>query len=89
MSADHTLVAVFDSAHARFFEYKPAHGRLDVVLEDVASGLHHHSRDIGTDKPGRGLGSDGQHHSYESSSDPQDREARFRKGHRVRHRRGL
>jgi len=70
MSADHTLVAVFDSAHARFFEYKPAHGRLDVVLEEVASGLHHHSRDIGTDKPGRSVGSDGQHHSYESSSDP-------------------
>ena len=70
MSANHTLVAVFDSAHARFFEYKPAHGRLDVVLEDVASGLHHDRRDIDTDKPGRGFGGNGQHHAYESSSDP-------------------
>ena len=69
MSVDHTLVAVFDSAHARFFEYKPAHGRLDVILEDVASGLHHHRRDIDTDKPGRGFGAGGQHHSYESHSD--------------------
>lgn len=69
MSVDHTLVAVFDSAHARFFEYKPAHGRLDVILEDVSSGLHHDRRDIDTDKPGRGFGSGGQHHAYESHSD--------------------
>jgi protein required for attachment to host cells len=70
MSVDHTLVAVFDSAHARFFEYKPAHGRLDVVLEDISSGLSHDHRDIDTDRPGRGFGGDGQHHAYESSSDP-------------------
>src|SRR6201991_3700643 len=70
MNADRTLVAVFDSARARFFEYKQAHGRLDVVLDDVASGLHHDHRDIETDRGGRGGSArDGQAHVYESRSD--------------------
>ncbi len=69
MNADRTLVAVFDAAHARFFEYKRAHGRLDTVLEDVSSGLHHDRRDIDTDRPGRGSSGNGQHHAYESHSD--------------------
>ncbi|MBV9991602.1 MAG: host attachment protein [Alphaproteobacteria bacterium] len=70
MNADHTLVAVFDSAHARFFEYKAAHGRLETVLEDVASGLHHDRREIDTDRGGRGGDArGGQGHVYESHSD--------------------
>jgi protein required for attachment to host cells len=70
MNSDHTLVAVFDSSHVRFFEYKPAHGRLDNILADVSSGLHHDRRDIETDRPGRTVSSGGQHHSFESHSDP-------------------
>lgn len=70
MSADHTLVAVFDSAHVRFFEYIKTRGRLEAVLDDVASGLHHDRRDIDSDRPGRGFSSGGQHHAYESPSDP-------------------
>lgn len=69
MTADRTLVAVFDSAHARFFEYKQAHGRLDTVLDDVVSDLHHDRRDIDSDRPGRGSTGGGQHHAYESASD--------------------
>lgn len=65
---DRTLVAVFDSAHARFFEYDQRHGRLEVVLDDVSSGLHHDKRDIEADKPGRGF-SGGQRHAYESQHD--------------------
>jgi protein required for attachment to host cells len=67
---DRTLVAVFDSAHVRFFEYKEAHSHLETVLGDVASGLHHDRRDIEADRPGRGFGSGGQHHAYESEHDP-------------------
>jgi protein required for attachment to host cells len=70
MNADRVLVAVFDSAHVRFFEYKQAHGRLDTVLDDISSGLHHDRRDIDTDRPGRGFSGNGQHHAYESPSDP-------------------
>ena len=70
MNDDRILVAVFDAGHARFFEYKPAHGHLVPVLEDVASGLHHDRRDIEADRPGRGFSSGGQHHSYESEHDP-------------------
>jgi protein required for attachment to host cells len=70
MNADRTLVAVFDSAHVRFFEYKQPHGRLDTVLEDVSSGLHHDRRAIESDRPGRGFSSGGQHHAYESEHDP-------------------
>jgi protein required for attachment to host cells len=69
-SNDPTLVAVFDAAHVRFFEYKPVHRRLDVVLADVASGLHHDRRDIESDRPGRGASPGGQHHAYESEHDP-------------------
>ncbi|HWA88898.1 MAG TPA: host attachment protein [Rhizomicrobium sp.] len=69
MNPDHTLVTVFDSAHVRFFEYKQAHGRLDTILPDVASGLHHDRRDIDTDRPGRGSSGNGRHHAYESHSD--------------------
>jgi protein required for attachment to host cells len=69
IGSDRTLVAVFDSAHVRFFEYKEAHGKLDVVLHDVASGLHHDHRDIDSDRPGRGFSGNGQHHAYESPSD--------------------
>ena len=70
MNADRTLVAVFDAAHVRFFEYKRARGRLEPVLGDVSSGLHHDRRDIETDRPGRGTSSDGQHHAYEPRHDP-------------------
>lgn len=70
MSADLTLVAIFDSAHVRFFEYKRGRGKLKTVLDDVASGLHHDRGDIDTDRPGRGFSSEGQHHAYESPSDP-------------------
>jgi hypothetical protein len=64
----HTLVAVFDASHVRFFEYKQAHGRLDTIMPDVASGLHHDRRDIETDRPGRGSSGNGQHHAYESEA---------------------
>jgi protein required for attachment to host cells len=70
MNADHVLVAVFDAAHVRFFEYKRARGRLDPVLGDVSSGLHHDRREIETDRPGRGFSSGGQHHAYEPEHDP-------------------
>lgn len=71
MIPDHILVAVFDSSHVRFFEYKQAHGRLDPVLDGVASGLHHDRREIESDRPGRGsTGAGGQHHAYESQHDP-------------------
>ena len=71
MNDDRTLVAVFDAAHVRFFEYKPTHGRLENVLADVSSGLHHDRRDIESDRPGRGFSSaGGQHHAYESEHDP-------------------
>ncbi|HVV63975.1 MAG TPA: host attachment protein [Rhizomicrobium sp.] len=69
MNADRTLVAVFDAAHVRFFEYKAQLGRLEQVLEEVSSGLHHDRRDIESDKPGRGF-SGGQRHAYESEHDP-------------------
>ena len=70
IGTDRTLVAVFDSAHVRFFEYKEPHGRLETVLGHVSSGLHHDRRDIETDRPGRGSGGNGQHHAYESEHDP-------------------
>jgi protein required for attachment to host cells len=74
MNSDHALVAVFDSSHVRFFEYKPAHGRLDNILADVSSGLHHDRRDIESDRLGRGISSGGQHHAFESHSDPRKME---------------
>ncbi|HWA04482.1 MAG TPA: host attachment protein [Rhizomicrobium sp.] len=74
MSADHTLVAVFDASRARFFEYDRKHGRLDLVLEDIASGLARFRRDIESDRPGRGFSSSGQHHAYESQHDPRKQE---------------
>jgi len=71
MNDDRTLVAVFDAAHVRFFEYKQAHGRLENILADVSSGLHHDRRDIESDRPGRGFSSaGGQQHAYESEHDP-------------------
>jgi protein required for attachment to host cells len=70
MNDDRTLVAVFDASHVRFFEYEPAHGKLETVLADVSSGLHHDRRDIESDRPGRGFSSGGQHHAYESEHDP-------------------
>jgi protein required for attachment to host cells len=69
MTADRTLVAVFDAAHVRFFECKARQGRLEQVLAEVSSGLHHDRRDIESDKPGRGF-SGGQRHAYESEHDP-------------------
>ena len=71
MNDDRILVAVFDSAHARFFEFKPQAEKLVSVLEDMKSGLDHDRRDINTDKPGRGFssGDGGQRHAYESHSD--------------------
>lgn len=74
MSADHTLVAVFDSSHVRFFEYKPAHGQIERILAEVSSGLHHDKREIETDRPGRSISSGGQHHAFESHSDPRKME---------------
>ena len=74
MNSDHTLVAVFDSSHVRFFEYKPAHGRLENILADISSGLHHDRRDIETDRPGRVISSGGRHHAFESHSDPRKME---------------
>jgi protein required for attachment to host cells len=70
MNDDRILVAVFDAGHARFFEYKSAHGHLVPVLEDVSSGLHHDKRDIEADKPGRTIGAGGEHHSFEAKHDP-------------------
>lgn len=70
MSADLVLVAVFDSAQVRFFEYNRARGRLTPVLDEIASRLHHDRRAIESDRPGRGFSSGGQHHAYESPSDP-------------------
>lgn len=70
MSSDRTLVAVFDSEHARFFEYKDAHGKLVSITQDIRSGLDHDKRDIDSDRPGRGFSSaGGSHHAYESPSD--------------------
>jgi len=70
MDSARTLVAVFDSAHAGFFEYKQAHGKLQRVLDEVASRLHHDRRAIESDKPGRGFSSaGGPHHAYESEHD--------------------
>jgi protein required for attachment to host cells len=66
-----TLVAVFDAAHVRFYEYKQPHGRLEPVLGEVSSGLHHHRQDIESDKPGRTFASTGGgRHAYESKHDP-------------------
>jgi protein required for attachment to host cells len=70
MNNDHILVAVFDAAHVRFFEFKRARGRLEPVLGDVSSGLHHDRREIESDRPGRNVSSGGQHHAYESEHDP-------------------
>jgi protein required for attachment to host cells len=70
MNSDHILVAVFDAAHVRFFEYKRARGRLEPVLGDVSSGLHHDRREIESDRPGRGVASGGRRHAYESEHDP-------------------
>ncbi|MBV8977220.1 MAG: host attachment protein [Alphaproteobacteria bacterium] len=71
MDPARTLVAVFDSARAGFFEYKQPHGKLVRVLAEVSSGLHHDRRAIESDKPGRGFSSaGGTHHSYESEHDP-------------------
>ncbi|HWD29773.1 MAG TPA: host attachment protein [Rhizomicrobium sp.] len=70
MTSDRILVAVFDSAHVRFFEYKEPHAKLEAVLGEVSSKLHHDHRDIDSDRPGRGFGGGGQHHAYESPSDP-------------------
>ncbi len=69
MNADRTLVAVFDSAHVRFFEYKEPHRKLEMVLGEVSSGLHHDRREIESDKPGRVI-SGGQPHAYEPQHDP-------------------
>ncbi len=72
MNNDRTLVAVFDAAHARFFEYNVAHGKLISILEDVKSGLDHDRRDIEADRPGRGFASagGGTRHALESEHDP-------------------
>lgn len=72
MNDDRTLVAVFDSDLARFFEYRPAHGKLVPTLQNMKSALDHHGRDIETDKPGRGFASSGGgvRHSLESRHDP-------------------
>lgn len=70
MNTDRTLVAVFDSAHVRFFEYHAARGHLDAVMEDVKSGLHHDLREIEADRPGRGFSPGGQRHAHESEHDP-------------------
>lgn len=67
-----TLVAVFDAAHVRFYEYKQPHGRLEPVLGEVSSGLHHDRREIESDKPGRAFASasGGPRHAHESKHDP-------------------
>ncbi|HEY2035142.1 MAG TPA: host attachment protein [Rhizomicrobium sp.] len=72
MNNDRTLVAVFDSGHARFFEYKQPHGELVPIFDEIKSRLDHDRRDIETDRPGRGFesGEGGQHHAYESQHDP-------------------
>jgi protein required for attachment to host cells len=69
MNDDRTLVAVFDSAHVRFFEYK-ANGKLVSILHDVSSGLHHDRREIEADRPGRTISAGGEHHAFESHHDP-------------------
>ena len=69
MNADRTLVAVFDASRARFFAYDKRQGKLEVVLEEVASGLHHDRREMGSDRPGRVI-SGGQPHAYEARHDP-------------------
>jgi protein required for attachment to host cells len=69
MNDDRTLVAVFDSAHVRFFEYK-ANGKLVSILQDVSSGLHHDKKDIEADRPGRTISAGGEHHALEGRHDP-------------------
>lgn len=72
MNDDRTLVAVFDSDLARLFEYRPTHGKLVPVLQNMKSALDRHGRDIETDKPGRSFSSSGGgvRHSLESRHDP-------------------
>src|ERR1700760_2373662 len=74
IDSERTLVAVFDSGHVEFLEYKAAHGKLEPILGDVTSGLHHDNRDIVSDRPGRGASGGGQHHAYESEHDPKKME---------------
>lgn len=74
IGTDRTLVAVFDSAHVGFFEYKEAHGHLERVMGEVSSGLHHDGRAIEADRPGRGSSGGGQHHAFESEHDPRKME---------------
>jgi protein required for attachment to host cells len=73
MNDDRTLVAIFDSAHVRFFEYK-ANGKLVSILQDVSSGLHHDKKDIEADRPGRTISAGGQHHALEPHHDPRKME---------------
>jgi protein required for attachment to host cells len=70
MNDDKTLVVVFDASHVRFFEYKQAHGKLENILANISSGLHHDRRDIESDRPGRVISGSGHHHAYESEHDP-------------------
>ncbi|HWA30965.1 MAG TPA: host attachment protein [Rhizomicrobium sp.] len=70
MNDDRTLVAVFDSDRARFFEYREAHGKLVPTLDDLNSQLGHHRRDIEADRPGRGISNaSGQRHALETPHD--------------------
>ena len=72
MNDDRTLVVVFDSDRARFFEYRPTHGKLVPALQNMKSTLDHDKRDIETDKPGRSFSSSGGgvRHSLEARHDP-------------------
>ena len=71
MNDDRMLVVVFDSDLARFFEYRPTHGKLVPALQNMKSALDRHERDIETDKPGRGFASSGGgvRHALESRHD--------------------
>ncbi|MGQ0741511.1 MAG: host attachment protein [Alphaproteobacteria bacterium] len=70
------LVLVFDAARARFFEHT-GNGRLNEVLKKYSS-LAHHSRDVLSDKPGRGFRRAGssQRHAYEPQHDEHKMEKR-------------
>jgi protein required for attachment to host cells len=74
MKPERTLVVVFDSARARFFE-RHHNGHLEEKKTETNANLHHHSSDIDSDKPGRAFSSSGAGRSaHEPEHDPKKME---------------
>ncbi len=72
--SEETLVVVFDGAGARYFRRSES-GKLTLESE-IDSGLHSFSRNVTTDKHGRGFASSGSgvRHAYEPKHDPHKQE---------------